>query len=188
MHAEDKPSPAAAGDGRADPRSSEEYSAYLDRLGSELQHPLVREGFAHWRGLLHGRRYPFRGELDPTSIPRNLSQISLIDVSGNATGYRIRLIGHHTHLRQGVGQGDDLITVRPDQGRDRILARIQLVLDQRQPIRGVYRYLPLFGPGSAIWAEVVSCPLSTDGQTISHVVSFGADFDADAPPGLVEWP
>lgn len=188
MRAEDNPAASGPGDDRAGQRSAEAYSAYLDRIAADLKHPLVRDGFSHWRGLLQGRRYPFRNQLDPTSVPRTLSQISLIDVTGEPAGYRVRLIGHHTHLRQGIGQGDDLVSVRPDQGRDRILARIQMVLEQGQPVRGVYRYMPLFGPSTAIWAEVVSCPLTTDGTGISHVVSFGADFDADPPPDLVEWP
>jgi hypothetical protein len=34
----------------------------------------------------------------------------------------------------------------------------------------------------------VSCPLSSDGETIDNIVSFGADFDQQPPPGVREWP
>lgn len=166
----------------------DQFQQYLDRLDREFLHPLVREGFQHWRGLLDGRRFPTRAELDPTAIPRNLAQISIVDVDRDPPGFRLRLLGHHNRLQQGVGPGDDIAQVQPGQGRDRILARLRLCVEQAKPIRGLYKYVPLRGQGRQIWAEVATCPLSDDQETVTHVVSFGADFDV-APAGVVvEWP
>jgi len=165
----------------------EPYSAYLDRFEASLVHPLTQDGFRHWRSLLGERRFPTRADLEPTKIPRNLSQISLIDVVPQPLRFRIRLLGFHNRLHQGVVAEQDLGAVRPEQGRDRILARMDMVVKERRPIRGVYRYRPLSGTGRLIWAEVASCPFSEDGATVTGVVSFGADFDLP-PPDLVEWP
>jgi len=166
----------------------DEYLSYLDRLDREFLHPLAREGFRHWRGLLRGRRFPSRAELDPTVIPRNLAQISIIDVQGDPPVFRTRLLGHHNRVHQGVGPGDDLAEVRPGQGRDRILARLRLCVEQRRPIRGLYKYVPLKTQGAPVWAEVASCPLSDDSDAVTHIVSFGADFDAPPAGGAAEWP
>lgn len=165
----------------------EEYRAYLDSLDRACLHPLVREGFRHWRGLLNGRRFPGRAEVDPIAVPRSLPQISIVDVDPGATGFRLRLLGHHNRLFQGVRSGEDIQDVRPEQGRDRIVARLRLCAAEARPIRGVYRYKPVQAQ-AAVWAEVVSCPLSDDQQSVTHIVSFGADFEEPPPGDLAAWP
>lgn len=166
----------------------DDYLAYLDGLDLAYLHPLAREGYRHWRGLLKGRRFPTRAEVDPTAIPRNLAQISVIDVASGPPGFRLRLLGHHNRLHQGVGPGDAIQDVAASQGRDRILARLRRCADEARPIRGVYRYVSLQPPRAEIWAEVASCPLSDDQQAVTHIISFGADFDAPPGASLVEWP
>ncbi len=166
----------------------DDFDHYLDRLDLEFLHPLARDGFRHWRGLLKGRRFPPRADLDPTAIPRNLAQISIVDVLHDPPGFRLRLLGHHNRLLQGAGPGDDIAQVHPSQGRDRILARLNRCVEERRPIRGVYRYAPLRNPGRLVWAEVASCPLSDDQRTVTHIVSFGADFDRQPAETMVEWP
>lgn len=165
------------------------YLTYLDSLDRAFLHPLARDGFRHWRGLLLGRRFPTRADVDPTAIPHNLAQISVIDVAcKDPLRFRLRLLGHHNRLQQGVGPGDDIAKVLPSQGRDRILARLRLCVEEARPIRGVYRYVPLKSQGAPIWAEVASCPLSDDQETVSHIISYGADFDVPPTGVTAEWP
>jgi hypothetical protein len=166
----------------------DDYLSYLDGLDQAYLHPLVREGFRYWRGLLRGRRFPSRAEVDPTAIPRNLAQISVVDVAVGPMEFRLRLLGHHNRLHQGVRSGDDLQDVPPAQGRDRILARLRLCVAEARPIRGIYRYVPLRTQGAAVWAEVASCPLSDDHRAVTHIISFGADFDVPPAGDLTEWP
>lgn len=167
----------------------DEYQAYLDRLERALLSPPLQDGFRYWRGLLHGRRFPSRRELDPALIQAQLDQISLLDVlPDDPPRFRLRLVGQIDRERQGLAAGADLAQVGLDQGRERILARLRLCVGERRPIRGTYCYAALGGPESRLWAEVVSCPLSSDGATIDHVVSFGADFDRGPPCPLEEWP
>lgn len=165
----------------------DDYLAYLDILERSYLHPLAREGYRYWRSLLKGRRFPTRAEVDPTAIPHNLAQISVVDVAAGAPAFRLRLLGHHNRLHQGVKSGDDLQAVQPGQGRDRILARLRLCVEEARPIRGIYRYVPLQAQGT-VWAEVASCPLSDNQQAVTHIVSFGADFAAPPADALVEWP
>lgn len=160
----------------------------LDRLRGEILDPSVRGGVDYWRGLLRGRRFPARADLDPAAIPVQLEQISILDVSGDPPAFRVRLLGQVTRERQGLAAGNDIASVGVEQGRERILARLRLCVTEGRPIRGVYRYAVLHGKARQVWAEAVSCPLSSDGATIDHVVTFGADFDGPTPSGLMEWP
>lgn len=161
--------------------------AYLDWLDAALINPLAREGFRYWRGLLGDRRFPTKGELEPTQIPRNLNQITLIDVTRDPLRFRVRLLGFHNRQNQGIRAHTDMSEVKPEQGRDRILARLALVVEERRPVRGVYSYKKLAGGGQDAWAEVISCPLSEDGESVTGIVSFGSEFD-QPPPGAREWP
>jgi hypothetical protein len=166
----------------------DEFAAYLDRLDGEFLSPSVRSGFKHWRSLQRGRRFPARGEFDPIAIRPQLDQISLLDVAQNPLRFRLRLVGQINRERQGLAAGGDISEVGVEQGRERILTRLRLCVAKRRPVRGTYRYSVLGGPERWVWAEVVSCPLSNDGAFVDHIVSFGADFDRQPPPGIKEWP
>ncbi|MCC7046125.1 MAG: PAS domain-containing protein [Alphaproteobacteria bacterium] len=160
----------------------------LDRLRGEILDPTVRGGVDYWRGLLRGRQFPARADIDPAAIPRQLEHISILDVSGDPPAFRVRLLGQVTRDRQGLAAGNDIGAVGVDQGRDRILTRLRLCVAEARPIRGVYRYTVLGNRARQVWAEAVSCPLSSDGRLIDHVVTFGADFDTHTPSGMMEWP
>jgi len=166
----------------------DELAAYLDRLDGAFLSPSVRQGYHYWRGLLRGRRFPARHDLDPTAMPAQLHRITLVDIERDPLRFRTRLLGQYHRDRQGIPAGSDFADVGAAQGRERILARLRLCVAQERPIRGAYRYAPLDLPSQPIWAEVVSCPLSNDGQTVHQIVSFGSDFDLSVPPGLEEWP
>ncbi|MCC6468387.1 MAG: hypothetical protein IT563_08695 [Alphaproteobacteria bacterium] len=166
----------------------DQYQAYLDQLDRVFLSPSVREGFNYWRGLLRGRRFAARSDLDPVAMPSQLHRITLVDVEHDPPRFRTRLLGQHNRDRQGIPAGSDFSDVGVAQGRERILARLRLCVAEGRPIRGTYRYEPLAGPDQQVWAEVASCPLSSDGNTINHIVSFGSDFDFTPPPGLREWP
>jgi hypothetical protein len=169
-------------------REMDQLTDSLARLRVDILSPSVRGGVEYWIGLLRGRRFPARTDLDPAAMLGQLDQLSLLDVSRNPLTFRLRLLGQITRDRQGVAAGADISDVGDEQGRERILTRLRLCLEERQPIRGIYRYALLNSPGKWLWAEAVSCPLSNDGNAISHIVSFGSDFDSQPPRGLQEWP
>jgi hypothetical protein len=166
----------------------DELADYLDRLDSAVISPSVRQGFNYWRGLLRGRRFPARHELDPTVMPGQLHRITLVDIARDPLRFSTRLLGQYHRDRQGIPTGSDFSTVGAAQGRERILARLRLCVEEGRPIRGTYRYAPLDAPSRPIWAEVVSCPLSDDGRLVNHIVSFGWDFEAVERADLTEWP
>ncbi len=167
-----------------------DYAAYLDRLRKEILSPTVRTGFEHWVGLLNGRRFPKRREIDPAAIARQLLHVSLIDVrKGDEPIFIARLSGEYVRKRQGIGVGTRIADqVGVDQARDRVLARLTMCVEQRRPIHGLYLYRPLDRPRSRIWVEAAACPLSDDGVTIDCIVTFGADHDFKPPPDAKEWP
>jgi len=168
----------------------DELAGYLDGLDGAFLSPSVRQGFRYWRGLLRGRRFPARGDLDPLAMPGQLHRITLVDIEREPLRFRTRLLGQYHRDRQGIPAGADVASVGAAQGRERILARLRLCVEERRPVRGTYRYAPLDAPSQPIWAEVASCPLSDDGAAISHIVSFGSDFDLGVPPdaAMKEWP
>jgi len=167
----------------------ESHEAYLDRLSDEILSPTVRAGFDHWRSLLAGRSFPQRRELKPESIARQLLRTTLIDVSYDPLDFRVRLVGQHVREHQGLTATQrvaDCILVA--EGRDSLLRRFTACALQRRPIRGLYRYVPRIVPNEPLWVEAVSCPLSDDGATVNHIVSFGSDADFTVPEGARELP
>lgn len=166
-----------------------EYAAYIDRMAREILSPTVRAGFEHWASLLNGRPFPRRREIDPAAIARQLLHVTLIDVRPADMSFTARLAGEYVRKRQGIGAGTRIADqVGVDQARDRVLTRLNMCVEQRRPIRGLYLYRPLDKPRSRLWVEAVACPLSDDGITIDCIVTFGADHDFTPPPDAKEWP
>ena len=167
-----------------------DYADYIGRVRREILSPTVRAGFEHWVGLLNGREFPKRREIDPTAIARQLLHVSLIDVrQGQTPAFIARLTGEYVRKRQGIGAGTSIAgEVGADQARDRVLARLTMCVERRRPIHGLYLYRPLDKPRNRIWVEAVACPLSDDGKTIDCIVTFGADHDFTPPPDAKEWP
>ena len=73
----------------------DQYQAYLDQLDRVFLSPSVREGFNYWRGLLRGRRFAARSDLDPVAMPSQLHRITLVDVEHDPPRFRTRLLGQH---------------------------------------------------------------------------------------------
>ena len=167
----------------------DEYDAYLGALDADILSPTVRAGYTHWRSLLHGKRMPKRREIDATAIARQLLHVTLIDVGHDPPSFKARLAGEYVRLRQGIGPGTRIAEqVAEAQARDRLLARLTMCAEQRRPILGLYRYIPLDQLRQQVWVQALACPLSDDGQTVNHIICFGADHDFKVPPDAKEWP
>jgi hypothetical protein len=160
------------------------------RLRAEILSPSVRDGFDYWVGLLAGRRFPARRELDPTAIPRQLLRISLIDVTHDPLDFHIRLVGQHVRDRMGAAPHTRLVdSIKPEQGLDRLLKRYRLCAVERRPVRGLFQFVPLLPPRAPTWVEAVSCPLAGDEpDRVDHIVTFASDSDFEVAPGTPEVP
>ena len=160
------------------------------RLRGEILSPSVRDGLDYWLGLLAGRPYPARREIDPTAIPRQLLRISLVDVTYDPLDFHIRLVGQHVRDRMGAAPHSRVAdTVKPEQGLDRLLRRYALCVERRRPVRGLFQFIPLLPPRAPIWVEAVSCPLAGDApDRLDHIVTFASDGDFQIAPGTPETP
>lgn len=155
----------------------------LSALRRQLLSPSVEAGLDYWASLLGGRRFPSRREINPTAIPRQLLNISLVDVSHDPLDFRIRLVGQHVRNRMGAVAGKRVAeTVRPDQGLQSVLDRYARCVQEARPVRALFRIRSLIPPHDGIWVEAVSCPLSGDvPDRVDHIVTFAADGDFPAP-------
>lgn len=155
----------------------------LGALRREILSPSVIAGVDYWAGLLAGRRFPSRREIDPTAIPRQLLRISLIDVDRDPLDFRIRLVGQHVRDRMGAMAGKRVVdTVRPDQGLQNLLNRYTRCVEEARPIRALFRIRSLIPPHEELWVEAVSCPLAGDvPDRVDHIVTFAADGDFPTP-------
>ena len=162
----------------------------LERLCGEILSPSVRDGVDYWAGLLAGRSFPSRREIDPTAIPRQLLRITLVDVTYDPLDFHLRLVGQHVRDRMGATPHTRVAdTVKPDQGLDRLLKRYRMCVERRCPIRGLFQFIPLLPPRTPIWVEAVSCPLSGDDPAqLDHIVTFASDSDFTVPDGAPEVP
>jgi hypothetical protein len=160
------------------------------RLRDDILSPSVRDGFDYWVGLLGGRRFPARREIDPTAIPHQLLRISLVDVSRDPLDFHIRLVGQHVRDRMGAAPHTRVAdTIKPEQGLESVLKRYALCAVEERPVRGLFQFTPLLPPRTPIWVEAVSCPLSGElPDRVDHIVTFASDGDFQVAPGTPEVP
>lgn len=69
---------------------------------SQMIEPRLRALYDYWRAKLRGRRMPARPDIDPIEIPRLLSNLVLVSVSGAPPNFRFRLVGTEIVARYGM--------------------------------------------------------------------------------------
>jgi hypothetical protein len=68
-------------------------STGLERILSEISHPILRHAGLYWQSKLRPGRLPSRADIDPIEVPALLPYLYLLDVERNPIRFRFRLIG-----------------------------------------------------------------------------------------------
>lgn len=144
-----------------------------------------RELFDYWQRMAGHRRMPARSDLDPSSVPKLLPCIGLIDVVGGLSQASFRLAG--TRLRDIYGEeitGKRIDRVFAGACADYWRRVHERVVEQGLPLSGVIR-----GPAEGrdhillFWMRL---PLSQDGHRVDRILCYdtaGANEPAVANAG-----
>jgi len=136
----------------------------------------------HWESLRNGRRFPTRGEIDPTAIYNALPYVSVLQYQDDPFRIQFRLIGNEVGRLYG----------RNVQGRfiDEMEWDPQDIVDTTHIYDRLYREaVPLYGLSYTNFQakadrvfEWAVFPLSEDGEQVTHALSID-DYTMVTPRG-----
>lgn len=139
----------------------------------KLETDITRSGYEYWLSKVRDGRMPRRADIDPAEMKRLLPNVVLIDVSQDPLDFVERIAGdtilHHSrHNSMGIPWSDF-----PGRGPDsHIWQHFELVATEK---RAVSATVPYVGPhADYLTVELISCPLSEDGETVNKILSFVA--------------
>ena len=134
---------------------------------------ITASGYEYWLSKVRDGRMPRRADIDPAEIKRLLANVVLIDVSQDPLDFVERIAGdtilHHSHHNSMGIQW----TEYPGRGPEsKIWQHFEAVVTEKRAISAT---VPYVGPHSDyLTVELVSCPLSDNGETVNKVISFVA--------------
>ncbi|SLN29893.1 PAS domain-containing protein [Oceanibacterium hippocampi] len=144
----------------------------LDDVG-ETDERLVRF-LGYWVSLRDDQAIPRRQDFRPEKIAEALPSLTLVEIvtENGCRRFRFRVVGSRIEMVQAVTAGDYIDDVASQEGRDASTARFARVLEAGQPVFD--RYSMEVNPDRPMIVRALSCPLSRDGTTVSHIVTCAA--------------
>ena len=135
------------------------------------------ELFAYWCSRREGARLPSRASIHPCHFKRHLPTISLIDVTREPRGYRMRLAGtelYGLYAREITGRGLDQIYAPPV--ADYWRRELDQVVETRRPAVGMHDFAWRGAPHvSVLWLRL---PLSSNGSDVDMILGYDAPLGA----------
>ncbi len=131
----------------------------------------VRQFHDYWLELRGTRRFPTKAEFDITAIPTLASNLLLLNVYYDPLDFEYRIIGEDIALR--------FKNLKGQRVREKVLFNVGksaylnycAVVETRRP-QFMEGWVPMNERGDQpCHLSRVHCPLSTDGETIDHIVS-----------------
>ena len=136
----------------------------------------------HWEGLKKGRRFPTRGEIDPTAIYTALPYVSILQYQHEPYRIQFRLVGNEVGRLYGSnvhGRFIDEMTWEPQDIADTTHIYDRLYREAA-PLYGL-SYTNFQAKADRVFEWAVF-PLSEDGEKISHAISID-DYTMVTPRG-----
>jgi hypothetical protein len=138
-----------------------------------VTNPRVHAFHQHWLGLRRGREFPSKADFDPAALPQHLASTLLLRVLGPPLDFEYRIIGEEVVVRLGNLKGRRVREGALLNASSTAYRNYCAVVEARQA---------QFLEGSAMLSyrdrpsriSRVHCPLSADGKTIDHILSYVA--------------
>lgn len=133
-----------------------------------VQSQRIRTLNAYWQAKAKGR-VPSRSDIDPVDVRELLPNLMMIDMLGEPTRFRYRLVGTRVVQYTGFDFTGRCLDEMVFQGRDFIEQCYRRMLAEKRPIFGHYAWLVRsrhFGQ-----CEFGLFPLSDDGVTVNRGIS-----------------
>lgn len=145
----------------------------VEDLLNSIQSAPVKEALKYWDTVRGSRSMPRREDLDLVDIPKLLVNVSIVDVVGGGDDFISRYIGRGISERQSLRTGERFTDLPVEQGRSLILGRYRKVISEKRPVLQTYVFTSSKGDRRKI--EVLSCPLSDDGDEVNKIFTYGYD-------------
>lgn len=129
------------------------------------QSSLIASLADYWNGLLAGRRYPGKDDIDPGAIRSLLPYISLVEFQRDPLRIRYRLVGTVLVKVWGMEPTGRWLDETP--WYDESFYKYQRLIVVGEPISGVDSISYATSWRDCLWARF---PLSADGQQITHAL------------------
>jgi hypothetical protein len=138
-----------------------------------VTNPRVHAFYQHWLALKGEREFPSKAEFDPAALPQHLPGTLLLRVVGPPLDFEYRIIGEEVVARLGNLRGRRVREGALLNASSTAYRNYCVILEARRP---------QFLEGSAMLSyrdrpsriSRVHCPLSADGRTIDHILSYVA--------------
>ena len=113
---------------------------------------------------------PARRDIDPVDLPALLPNIVLVDVLGNGSDFRVRLVGTVVRERSKANHVGQLFSERfPDRANSEMWKDYSRVVSERQPVFSEIAYLGV--DQYTRRACHFLFPLSTDGELVDMIIA-----------------
>jgi hypothetical protein len=137
---------------------------------SPFTDPRVEQVYRYWRGKAMGRAMPSRADIDPTEIPKLLSDVMLVERHDDGR-YRYRLIGTENNRAHGLnatGKYLDEVLPGPDYSAH-VLALYDRCVRERRPLYSECLFFPPGREEPERHTKVLFLPLSSDGDNVNMI-------------------
>ena len=146
---------------------------------SQMIEPRLRALYDYWSAKRRGRRMPARPDIDPVDVPRLLSNLMLVSVTGEPPRFRFRLVGTEIVLRYGAElTGRELDEI--DLGTELGSVRSQYEETVRESAPTYCRHAIETKDGKYLRYERLLLPLSGDGAHVDMLLGGVYLLPADA--------
>jgi hypothetical protein len=136
---------------------------------SQMIEPRLRALHAYWTAKRRGRIMPARPDIDPVEVPRLLSNLMLVTVSGKPPRFGFRLVGTEIVARYGAElTGRDLDNI--DLGTELGSVRSQYEETVREAAPTYCRHEIETKEGKYLRYERLLLPLSADGVHVDMLL------------------
>ena len=139
----------------------------------KLETDITRSGYEYWLSKVRDGRMPRRADIDPAEIKELLPNVVLIDVSHDPLDFVERIAGdtilHHSRQNSMGIRWSEYSGRGPE---SHIWQHFEKVVVEKCAVAAT---VPYVGPHSDyLTVELISCPLSEDGDRVSKILSFVA--------------
>lgn len=134
--------------------------------------PKLLAFYDYWRAAAKGRSMPTRADIDPAEMPRDLlPYLFLVDVVDGGQRFKFRLVGTESAIAAGqklTGRHIDEVNLSHSYAHY-VSNLYRRVLERRRPVLSISN---IGTPNTEYhMTQRLMCPLSTDGETVTMVIS-----------------
>lgn len=143
---------------------------------NEVDSEILKEGYAYWRALCAGRKFPVRADVTPRGLGHLLRNTVLIRVIDGGADYEYRIFGD-AHV---IAVGQSIQGRRWNELNQAGILHVELrkelydMVAQSGEPQGMTGLIGSDNPAlETVYCETLYLPLGPGGETVDHILGFG---------------